>query len=343
MSSTSACPTTTRWAFAQRIFSFVKFMIVSTVGVPEAERRVAVTYATSTPLTVLVPALLVKWIRRTPYVFEVRDLWPEFPIQMGAIRNRWMIWLLRRFEQLGYSQASHIIALSPGMKAPIDAAGHAHKTSMIPNMSKTSTFYPRPVDRDLVRRLGLADDRLKLVYSGTLGKANGIEHLMSESLLASQRKLPFQFVVVGGGTMLSHLQQHKKAHSLDNLLLTGRLPSGDVPEVVNAADVVMVSFGPQAVLETNSPNKFFDGLAAGKPIVVNIDGWVREAIEAHGCGLSVDQSHSGDLLDKLQQLHDAPELRLEMGERARNLALTQFDSDRLCAGILDIVKDAVPA
>ena len=324
---------------AQRIASFMKFMIVST-DVCLRQRDMALVYATSTPLTVLVPALLVKWIRRTPYVFEVRDLWPEFPIQMGAVRNRALIWLLRRFEQLGYRKASHIIALSPGMQAAIDAAGHAHKTSMIPNMSKIATFYPRPVDREMMQRLGMADERLKLVYSGSLGKANGIEHLMAEALLASQRQLPFQFVVIGGGTMLAHLQKHKLDHELDNLLLLGKMSNSDVSEVVNAADVVMVSFGLQPVLETNSPNKFFDGLAAGKPILVNIGGWVRDAIETHQCGLAVDQSQPGNLLEQMQRLHDDPELRRQMGERARELAQREFDSDRLCASVLDVVEGA---
>ena len=164
---------------ARRIVSFLTFMTIST-AVSLRQKNVDLIFATSTPLTVGIPALINKLFRRRSYIFEVRDLWPEFPIQMGAVKSTAVIRALRYFERTIYKHATLIIALSPGMKGPIDALGFAEKTIMIPNMAKPKEFFPRPSNKSVLKQFNINPESLKIVYFGALGRANNIPHLVRE-------------------------------------------------------------------------------------------------------------------------------------------------------------------
>ena len=145
----------------KRLFSFTIFMLKSTYYA-FLEKNIDLVFATSTPLSVGFPALVIKKIKKIPYVFEVRDLWPEVPIQMGAIKNKLIKKFLIWFEKLIYNNAKHVVALSPGMAKGVLKYESALKVSIIPNMSKIDLFWPREKDFNLMKRLGLNTKSFKM-------------------------------------------------------------------------------------------------------------------------------------------------------------------------------------
>lgn len=324
---------------ARRLKSFVRFMYKAT-RIAFKQKEVDLVIATSTPLTIGVPALLLKWFKRIPYLFEVRDLWPEVPIQMGAIKNPLMIWLTRAFERTIYRNALHVIALSPGMQDGVVKYISKERTTMIPNMAKKDEFWPREKEKRLESELGLRPDSFKLVHFGALGLANGAMSIIdSAKLLKGDDR--FEFVFIGGGATEPELIAECNAHGLNNVHFLGRHPMAITSAIVNLCDVSIVSFADIPILYTNSPNKLFDSLSAGKPIIVNSAGWTKDLVENKKCGFYVNPNNPTELVEKLDILYNHSELVQDMGINSRSLAEEEFDKSILTKKFADVVEKLV--
>ena len=179
----------------RRLLSFVGFMFFST-KVALQEKDVDLVIATSTPLTIGFPALVIKKFRKIPFLFEVRDLWPEVPIQMGGLNNKLVVKLAVWFEKAIYKNAKHIVALSPGMKEGVIKTGITEeKVTMIPNMSKVDIFGLRDKRVELYSKLGLQPDSFKVVYFGAMGIANGMDYIIEGiSLLTDNNDIEYLFI-----------------------------------------------------------------------------------------------------------------------------------------------------
>lgn len=320
----------------RRIWAFLSFMFLST-RVAFGVKKVDLVIATSTPLTVGFPALLLKKFKGIPYVFEVRDLWPEAPIQMGAIKNGLLIRFLRWFEKVIYRNASHVIALSPGMKDGVLETGiPEEKVSMVPNMAKMDEFWSRPPNKTLVAELGLKEDTFKCMYFGTLGPANAIDYILDTAILLKDRE-DIEFFFAGAGAMSELVEKTIEKEQLKNVKYLGLFNMEQLSEVVNLGDVSIVTFTNIPILATNSPNKLFDSLSAGKPIIVNSPGWTKTMVEDNECGVFVDPTSPKDFVDKILFLKDSPELRAKMAKNSRRLAETKYDKSILTQEFVDAV------
>ena len=258
----------------QRLNSFVNFMFRSTI-VALKQKEVDFVIATSTPLTIGFPALVLKKFRKIPYLFEVRDLWPEVPIQMGGLKNKMVIKIALWFEKTIYKNASHIIALSPGMEEGVIKTGiDASKVDMIPNMSKIDKFWPREPNMDLVHQLNLKPNSFKIIYFGALGQANAIEFILDTAFLLKEHE-DVEFIFIGNGSKQSLIEERIKSQELSNVHFLGIFNMEKTSELVNICDVSLVTFSNIPILATNSPNKLFDSLSAGKPLIVNSNGWTQ--------------------------------------------------------------------
>ena len=323
---------------AGRIQSFLRFMVASSWAACRLPRH-DVVVATSTPLTVGVPGMLVSARRRIPLVFEVRDLWPEAPIQMGAIRNPVLIAVLRAFERMVYRHSAHIIALSPGMKDGVVAAGVTpERVTMIPKCSDLDLFKPGVArDADLDRY----DLRGKFVvgYAGSMGEANDVEVLLAAAgHLAGEPSIAF--LLIGGGRQAAELQGRVARLGLPNVRFAGSMPRQEVAEVLHAADVCVVLFTAIPVLATNSPNKLFDALAAGKPVIVNSDGWTRKLVQEHGVGRYATPGSGEALANEIRWLAARRSELASMGRRARALAEKDFDRQKLAQVFSEVLVRA---
>lgn len=323
-------------SIATRLKAFLGFVWKS-ITEARKHKNIDLVIATSTPLTVGITALYMKWFKKIPYIFEVRDLWPEVPIQMGAFKSPLIVKPTRWFEKTIYKNAKHVIALSPGMQDGVIKYIPKEKASMIPNMAKMDEFWPRDKNYNLIEQLRLKKDSFKIVHFGSLGLANGA-HTIIESAKLMRDIEDVEFLFVGGGATEKDLFEEVRKNELFNVKFLGKFPMRGVSEIVNFCDVSMVSFLDLPILYTNSPNKLFDSLSAGKPIIVNSAGWTKDMVEEHQCGYYVNPNKPQELVDKILFLRENPDIVKEMGINSRKLAETKYDKSILSKEFVEVIE-----
>jgi glycosyltransferase involved in cell wall biosynthesis len=330
-------PYSSHMGILHRLLAFIKFMLATTYFVLKSNKFDLI-LATSTPLTVGFPALIGKKLKKIPYVFEVRDLWPEVPIQMGAFKNKIIIKLTKWFENTIYKNAKHIVALSPGMYEGVISTGIGHeKVSMIPNMSKIDKFWPHEKNRQFIEEFELDPDTFKVIYFGAMGIANGMDYILDAAKLLS-KEIDVEFLFFGFGSMKPILQQRCIDEGISNIRFFKGEPMERLSEIVNFCDISLVTFSNLPILATNSPNKLFDSLSAGKPIIVNSPGWTKDMVEKYNCGVYVNPENPFELSDQIIYLKNKPELCDLMGDNSRKLAENTFDKSILCKQYVNLIN-----
>ena len=301
-----------------------------------------VVFATHTPLTIGLAGLTLGQYFKVPFVFEVRDLWPEALVNVGALKNLLAIWWLERMAKKIYTEAKHIVALSPGMKEGIVRAGVSDgKVTVIPNASDLDLFSP-DIDGSAQReRLGLKD-RFAAIYFGAMGLANGLEYVIEAArILAERGNNKIVFVLHGSGGKRAELEKMASEYELKNVIFSDPVPDKEqVARIVAGCDVCMTIYR-AAKEHTWSPNKMFDALAAGKPVLINVPGWLGETIEKNNCGRCLDANRPQMLADTLEGLAADPELCRQMGKNARELAEREFDRVKLANHLENVLIEAV--
>lgn len=324
----------------RRIWAFATFMWGATwLAVTAGEHDVV--FATSTPLTVGIPGWIAATARRKPFVFEVRDLWPEAAIQMGAIpRNGIVAGIGKSLERFLYRHARRVVALSPGMAQGVIAEGTPPEhVVVVPNSSDLDLFSPGPKDPEFVARWDIGG-KFVVGYAGAVGPSNAVD----KNLPAAARVLheagrdDIVFVVAGDGKSLPELT--RLVADLPNVRLVGSMPKVDIPRVTRTADVLAVLFDDKPILATNSPNKFFDGLATARPMIVNSNGWTKDLVEDNDCGLYFPAGDGAAFAQVVLRLADDPALRKRMGANAHELAKSRFARDLLAQQVLDVLAEA---
>lgn len=326
----------------KRIWQFIRVTIQASL-LFRFRARPDVVVATSTPLTIGIPGWILARRYGVPFVFEVRDLWPEAPIQLGAVRNKFVQRLLVGLERWLYRRADVIIPLSPGMEDGVVAEGGARdKIVMIPNASDVELFTPDARDRSLLERWPQLDGKFVAVHGGSMGKANGLDYVVQAAkVLRDRGEDDLAILIAGAGGTRPALEAYCAEHGLENVLFAGSIPREDLGAIVSSCDTAIVSFADYPVLATNSPNKFFDGLAAGLPCIVNSNGWTREQVELNDVGAYVDAKDPAQLADALVRLRDDADLRARQGANARRLALDVFARERLATRFREVLEHAV--
>ncbi len=318
-----------RFSNLRRKLSFLVFFVKSYFFIRKNVKDADICYASSTPLTVGLTAVLLKKFQKIPFYFEVRDLWPEAPIQMGALRNPLLKSLLRWMERFIYRNAEKIIALSPGMKQGIDDLGFAKKTSMLPNISDCEYFKleDKTVKNTFYYGVG---GKFVITYFGAIGKVNNIDFILNLAKETMKQGMDdIVFLIAGKGSELRNLRSASQQMKLKNVRFLGFQNRGEIKNLLNVTDASIVTFRDKKILETNSPNKFFDSIASGKLCIVNNKGWVKELIEHNECGFYLNPKIGIEFTEKIQPYLSDPELLKQTKVNARKLAETQFARKKL--------------
>ena len=325
----------------ERIKSFVRF-VIKAINVSRKQKDVDMVFATSTPLTVGVVALWLKFTKGWKYVFEVRALWPEALIQEGGINNSFIKWGLRLLEKWSYKYSSHVIALSPGMRDGVLKVGTPEmKCTMIPNMSKPDKFYPHEANMEVASQFNLDMKKFNIVHFGSMGICNGLGYIIEAARLAQDQGYDdLNFVFLGDGATQPELKRKSDEYQLKNVQFLGNHKMDIVSEIVNCCDASITSFSNIPILATNSPNKLFDSLSAGKPIIVNSAGWTKEMVEKDECGFYVSPEKPQELVDKLNEVKNNKELLKRWGDNARKLSLNVYNKELLTAKVADVIENA---
>ena len=328
--------------FKKRLYSFADFSLRATlVGI--RLKKYDLIFATSTPLTVAIPGIILSFLRRVPMVFEVRDLWPEVPIQMGVIKNNLLIKLLRWFEAFTYRHSNHIIALSPGMFKGVLAKGIArNRITMIPNHCNLDFFKPGKSNGNKILGELTYNDRPIIAYCGAMSYANNLELIIYAAEKLQEMSNPVIFVIAGEGMLKPKLKKLAKVKKLKNIIFLGKINKYEVVDLYRKAIACLVLFKNLPVLSTNSPNKFFDAISTGKPIITNMGGWIGELVENYKIGFSLENDNPQAIVETVEELTSMNKNQLEeMGQNARKLAEEKFNREDMVEKLEMIFKEAI--
>lgn len=273
-------------SYLQRSFVFFKFLWFATFRLLKLKGDVVL--ATSTPLTIGIPALIKKWFGKTPFIFEVRDVWPEAVIAIGAIKNKWLQKLLYRLEKLIYKNAIAIVPLSTDMQKSIVSRypQFRDKTDIvIENIAEVNRFQSNSETVDLEEIIGF-QPRFSVLYAGTFGKVNGIHKVIELAEKTLQIDKELVYILIGSGIEKENVTQLAKDRGVlnKNVFILNSISKNELSLWYNA-----VSMGSSFVIDipelwANSANKFFDTLASGKPVLINHEGWQAEVIRDRNVG-----------------------------------------------------------
>lgn len=315
-----------RFGFYKRSYSFLKY-IVHSVTTARNFKDVDVCYAISVPLTIGLAAMWIKKRYKIPYIFEVGDLWPDAPIQMGFVKNYFFREALYGLERAVYRQAKSIVALSSMIREAVEKKVPGKTVHTIPNMADTDFYKPGKLDA-LVNRYGV-QNKFVVSYIGALGVANGLEYYLECARASQQAGLPVHFLLCGDGAVLDSLKRISAQWELMNFTILPFQDRDGVKEIMLVTDAAFVCYKDVPILETGSPNKYFDGLAAGKMIIVNARGWMREEVEKNHCGIFVDPQSPRDFVTKITPYLQDKSLLKDSSLRARALAEEKYSRELL--------------
>jgi len=320
-------------SFSRRTICFIRFAIQSIFLALSFDYDLL--FATSTPLTAGIPGIFARWLRRKPFVFEVRDLWPELPRAMGVITNPVLLRLMDWLEWLSYHSATACIGLSPGIVQGIARRGiDPTAITMIPNGCDLDIFAPS-AERAAID--GIAETDLVAVFTGAHGRANGLDAVLDAAAeLRARHREDIRLLFIGDGALKPALVARAREEHLSNCLFLDPLPKVELSRLMSRADVgLMILANVPAFYYGTSPNKFFDYIAAGLPVLNNYPGWLADLIAIHRCGLAVPPENPAAFADALMNLADNPDARAAMGANARALARQEFDRALLADRFVD--------
>lgn len=330
-----------RHGLLRRAFTFFNFAARSTwLALTE---RCDVLFATTTPLTAGIPGIVARWLRGRRFVFEVRDLWPELPREMGVIKNPVVLALMGWLEFASYRSAHRLVGLSPGIVAGITRRGVGQeKVALIPNGCDLTLFSDKGSPW---RPVGVSDTDLMAVFAGTHGLANGLDAALDAAAqLKARGRSDIKIVLIGDGQLKEGLTARARRDGLGNVVFCDPVNKARLAGLMASADLgLQLLANVPAFYYGTSPNKFFDYIASGLPPLINYPGWLAEIVKEHRCGLTVRPDDAQAFADALGYAADhRSELKL-MGERSLALARTEFDRAMLAGQFVAWLQKAAKA
>ncbi len=324
------------FGFWKRSFSFMHYLLRSAT-LAKQFRDVSICYAISVPLTIGLAARWIKLRYKIPYIFEVGDLWPDAPIQMGYVKNYFFRSLLYQLEASIYRDSKSIVALSPMIKSAIEKKVNRKIVHLIPNMADTDFYKPEGKSLANARKFGV-EGKFVVSYIGAIGVANGLDYFLDCAHASLKRSQNIHFIICGEGAVLPRLKDAAQKLNISNLTFLDFQNREGVREVMNITDAAFVCYKAVPILETGSPNKYFDALAAGKLIVVNFGGWIKNEIEDHRCGIYVNSKLPTDFADKIELFLQDKQHLLAYQQASRALAELKYSRALLSERFANIFK-----
>ncbi|HCA5044716.1 Glycosyltransferase [Acinetobacter baumannii] len=325
-------------SFLKRILIFLSFAFKS-IKVALTEQY-DIVFATTTPLTAGIPGIFAKWLRRKPFVFEVRDLWPELPKAMGVIKNPIVLWMMSVLEWTSYHSADRLVGLSPGIVDGIIKRGIApEKVASIPNGCDLDIFAS---EHQPWRPAGVKETDLMAIFTGTHGLANGLNAVLDAAVeLKARQRTDIKLVLVGDGMQKKALIERAEKLQLDNVVFHDPVNKAKLAGLMASADIgLQILANVPAFYYGTSPNKFFDYISAGLPVLNNYPGWLAELITKEQCGFAVPPENPKAFADALEQAADQREQLNQMGKNGQQVAKEQFNRSILSQKFSDWVTGA---
>ena len=312
-------------SFIWRVFSFFSFMISSFIN-GLFVKKVDLVWGTSPPIFQGPTAWLLARLKGTPFLLEIRDLWPAFAVAVGVLKNKPLIRLSEWLEKFLYKHADHVIVNSPGFIDHVETRG-ARKVSLLPNGADPDMFNPH-LDGKAFRAEHSLGENFVVLYAGAHGLSNDLdvvleaaEHLKSHN--------DIRLVLLGSGKEKSRLQALARDKGLVNVLFLPPVPKLEMKEALAASNACVAILKPIEMYKTTYPNKVFDYMAAGRAVILAIDGVIREVVEAGNAGIAVPPGDPEALSDAICELASDPTRCQRLGENGRKMIETSFSRKEL--------------
>lgn len=328
-------------SFVWRVISFISFMF-SSVWTAMRVKDVDLVMGTTPPIFQAVSAWIVALIRRKSFLLEVRDLWPEFGVSMGVLKNPIVIALARGLENFLYARATHILVNSPAYrKYMIEKGVPEKKVTFIPYGTDIDMFNPGVDGSSIRKKLGL-EDEFAVVYAGAMGQANDIYTVLhAAKRLNNEERI--RFIFFGDGKERVNLQSEAGRLNLKNVVFAGVYPKKEMPLVIASSDVCLAILQDVPMFRMPYPNKVFDYMAAGRATVLVIDGVIREVIESSGGGVFVEPGNDELLAKTTLELSKDPGRVKQMGANARAYLVKNLDRREKMHETLQLIERLVRA
>ncbi len=311
-------------SFVHRMLAFFSFM-ASSFWLGLQVRHVDVVWGTSPPIFQGVTAWALARLKRARFLFEVRDLWPQFAVAVGVLRNPLLIRLSEWLERFLYRHADRIMVNSPGFTAHVIERG-GRDVVLVPNGADPSMFDPAGKGTAFRTANGIGDEFVAM-YAGAHGMSNDLSVLLDAAALLTDKNI--RIVLVGDGKEKPALQQRAQELHLDNLMFAPAVPKSGMSAALAAADACIAILKPLDEYKTTYPNKVFDYMAAGRPVVLAIDGVIRHVVEQAQCGIFVEPGNARQMADAIRWLAQDPVTSRDMGLNGRQFLESHFSREAI--------------
>jgi glycosyltransferase involved in cell wall biosynthesis len=325
-------------SFVHRVFAFLSFMAASFFAGLRV-RQVDLVWGTSPPIFQGVTAWLLARLKGKPFLFEVRDLWPTFAIAVGVLKNPLLIRLSLWLERFLYTHADRVMVNSPAYVTHVAGRG-AHQVELVPNGADPEMF--DPADRGKAFRVahGL-ENKFAVLYAGAHGMSNDLEVVLEAASLLQKQAPDVQVVFLGDGKEKPNLQNRAEALRLKNVLFLPPVPKSGMAAALAGADACIAILKPIEAYKTTYPNKVFDYMAAGRPVVLAIDGVIREVVEAAGGGIFAEPGNPAALAQAVCRLAVDPARARRMGLAGRQYLQEHFNRSLLAEKLSTLLEAMV--
>jgi glycosyltransferase involved in cell wall biosynthesis len=324
---------------ALRILNFVSYMLTATLaGLRVAKPDIVI--ATSPQFFAGWAGVFVAKLRRRPFVLEIRDLWPESIVAVGAMADSPWIRALEWLEKRMYAAADLVVTVGEGYRRKLVARGVPEgRLRLVPNGVNRAMFQP-DIDGSRVRAEYGIEERFVCSYIGTIGMGSGLGvALRAARLLRESGRKDVCLLLVGDGAVREDLERQARDEGLDNVIFTGRQPKERMPEFLAASDACLVHLIRQELFQTVLPSKIFEAAALARPMILGVEGFAAELMREADAGLCIEPENERELVKALIELADDAALRERLGRNALREIATRFDVERLATSYLEILRE----
>lgn len=325
---------------SKRIINYLSYMISSIVaGI--FIRKIDLVISTSPQFFCGWAGLILSKLKFKRNILEIRDIWPDSIIAVGAMKKSPLIHMIKWLEMKMYKYSTKIVTVGEGYKRELIQKGvDPSKISVVSNSVDSKTFYPRPPSPDILQNNPECKNKFICSYIGTIGMASGLDVVLKAS--EKLQKLPepsnIHFLLIGSGAILDDLKSKASNRHLKNISFLGLQPKHSIPDYIAISDIILVHLKKQDLFKTVLPSKMIEAFAMSKPILLGVEGFAKELLEKAQAGVSMEPENEDELIQQLKNLKDQPENLITFGKNGLNYVEHHFKLKDLAHGYLDIIE-----
>jgi glycosyltransferase involved in cell wall biosynthesis len=320
---------------------YLSYMAMAGLAGSLVRGRYDLVYATSPPLFTGASGLLAATLRRIPFVFEVRDLWPESAVALGELGNRQAIAAAEQLEKILYRRAARVVAVTQGIRSRLIERGlSSAKVELIPNGANTDLFSFTEYGRLSIREMLYLDDKFVVMYAGIHGIAQGLETLLQAANRLKERG-DIAFVLVGEGPKRAELIRLKDRMDLTNVSMLPEVPAAEMPAYLSAADCAIVPLKDEALFRGALPSKMFEAWACARPVILSVQGEAEVVLQDAGGGITATPEDPASMAQAILQLARDPHATSAMGARGRDYVVRHYSRREQAQALERLLLDVV--